>query len=385
MIKINSETPIRIFLLVVFCLFSAVIIYITPNHNKITMLFYLCILLFSVVLATIYSQYRDNIVGKIALVLLIILLSFFFGWRDMSGIDDEHYKFYFENLNSRGLNVEFGYYWINKFFRFFTNDYHVVQCFFTSLTVIFFVLAFKKNIEYSSFSLAILVLFCFILFQILASALVRIIFALSIVFYNVDCLWKNKPLRYIIGVIIASAFHISALVMLILLPFAFTKREMKNNFNIYIAIYLLVSPVLIYLIAIFGPQWIERYQQYSTMSIKTTPGFFLYLFYLFIVLFYYKKIPSKYKKIYFICVIALYLVMVIKIVGVFGRLQSHFVPLAILCITLLYKQNTSEVFKLWFGGFVIIISLTYLYFNYLDVGLQTYAYVFPYKNIFFSI
>ena len=223
-----------------------------------TILFLSTLLTFKleVIKPNIYDPYATSITNGSKGLLLINLFIFMSitGFRDMIGGSDVYiYGVYFEKVPSlidwissgkidvKVLNYfEKGYLLYNSFIKIFISDKHY---FFLITAIVSYLLIYKTIIKYNN---AILIFFMFISkFLLVGFSYNRQLLALCVVWFVIDYLYRGKILYYCLGIIIASSFHVSALVMFPLIFFRTIKFSKLTITLLFVASFLLgVTPLI---------------------------------------------------------------------------------------------------------------------------------------------
>lgn len=168
-------------------------------------------------------------------VILILLLGYYAGIGSPIAEDHEGYATWYMNFTIRDLTspfqifsgagiVEYGYVLLNVVAKGLnlgeTGFFFLVSVFINALLVNFI---YKHRYPV----LSLLFLFSFD-YCIQEANLVRQMIALAIMLNYIDCLKARNVKKYIIGVLIASLFHLSALLFLIFIPICFMDLTKKH-------------------------------------------------------------------------------------------------------------------------------------------------------------
>lgn len=201
-------------------------------------------------------------------------------------------------FTGRNFSMEIGYRSINKILGLLNIDFFGFQIIY-SLFIFFilfqFVVKYSKNISFS--------IFFFVTFRVFFFSMtgIRQMIAISIVLYSIKYIENKKPVKYIMSVILASLFHVSAIisVFLYLLPFKRFKLNFISLLKISI-ISLVVSIGTGYFIDIF----ISIFPKYNVYlyRMETYDGIFVYIqtgviLSLFLVGLVFNRKTSQYKRL----------------------------------------------------------------------------------------
>ena len=234
--------------------------------NISTPIFYL--LNFIISISCIIISYKSKN-GKFLYWLGFIMLGLILSCRDQMGIDDHVYKNIFENAYGLNLSQYFltsgtekGYLTINWLLFHLTNgNYTTAQFFISTFSLLIWAIAIKHNSEdFISASLMFLFLWTHFYFFVLSAGLVRFFIALPIVFFSLKYIYKKNLKKFLLCILIAAMFHLSALMMLILLPFLLWEKFFFKHWLVYI---MIISIVVIgvfmfvasYLVPILGVRY----------------------------------------------------------------------------------------------------------------------------------
>ena len=182
--------------------------------------------------------------AKIYFVISAILVALFSGLRYNTGADWGAYEPIFYQMPKLGnvINWEVGFYWVSLIFYYVFGNYYVLQ-FAVSAFLVYSVARFLwKYTDYPIFSL----LLFFVMFTInnmLLMALVRQSIAVAIILFGYKYIINKSLGKYIIIVVLACMFHISAIAAL---PMYFITRKIPNI--------ILIASILFFQIFYFMPE-----------------------------------------------------------------------------------------------------------------------------------
>lgn len=195
------------------------------------MLVYILLLAF-IILGNFFFEKRKN-GEKIYLILTFLILTLISGLRNYTvGVDTVVYVNFFENLknisfqNLNLLRYEYGFSLFCKVISIITDDYHVFL-FLVSAFINFSVVHFINNNSRNKFLSLLMFVLCNYYFSYMN--IMRQALAISIVLFSLEFLKKNKLLQFTILVILASQFHFSAIICLVLIflnKFEFSRRHL---------------------------------------------------------------------------------------------------------------------------------------------------------------
>ena len=340
---------------------------------------YMKMLFFSIVMAKISSNFKNEKISFLFLILTVFFMSFMYAFRDNSGIDDVIYRnFFYEARNfdfigyMKNSHLEIGYTILNYLIYVISNGkYEVAQIIFSIFPVYLIEYTLWKKRKYINFSVSTLLVFMTLLYFVMSAALVRIFISVSIVIYAYRYIIENNPKKYIFSIILASTFHISSLFMLILLLLLVKKEYYYKNIKSFSFIILVFVPLLFVAICKFVvPLMSQRYSGYTldNNEARSILSFIDRLPFLFIGLFFYKNICDEYsflEREYKLNMVLILLSISVNIAGVWTSLgrcvyytNCGIIMLMPMILTAKNKKeyNTDEVVSL-----LCIITLFFIY------------------------
>ncbi|WP_288153306.1 EpsG family protein [Phocaeicola sartorii] len=182
-------------------------------------------ILFCFVFFIAYIRYIE--ISK-ALLFNFIILALFIGLRDQVGADWPGYKLAFDQKYEY---FEIGYTLVAKFFRHLGCSFNWFLMFMSFITVAPIFLFFRKYQD----SICIIPSFFVISFMglIAISSIIRQAFAMSVFLYSWIYLEKKDLTRYALCIILASLFHKSALILILLYPIGYLTLKNKMYWYLY--------------------------------------------------------------------------------------------------------------------------------------------------------
>jgi hypothetical protein len=145
------------------------------------------------------------------LPLLLIILILFIGLRYNTGDDFNTYVELFEGSLANATSYEVGYLLLNKIFRFFCRNYYIMQF---SITFFVCTIVYIFISKYSRYRLISLFIFVSQFGSHFLMATVRQSLAVAIVVLSIKFIFNKKPLSFLLMVLLASTFHVSAIAAL---------------------------------------------------------------------------------------------------------------------------------------------------------------------------
>jgi len=171
---------------------------------------------------------------------LTVILILFVGLRFHTGADWFIYHQIFDaslsSQNNNPHNTEYGYLLLNKLFKYVFDNYYVMQF---AVTMFVGISTYRLYKRYSEYPIVSLSLFVWMLFYTILMAQVRQSIALAIIIFATPYIFDRKPLRFLIAIIAASFFHISAVVAI---PLYF----LYKNYGKTVPVILMLSAQIFY-------------------------------------------------------------------------------------------------------------------------------------------
>ena len=175
------------------------------------MIIYLFLLVSIAIPAFLFNNRKLTTEKYIYIVVYIMLATSAASFRDMIGGHDIYiYKSYFDSVGEFGnyYNYELGYYYSNLLLS--SLDFEFSTFVFVSSTLIL-ISTFSMVSIYSRLSfLALLILFA--KFYLMSYVYIRQGIAMGVAWYSLVYLFKDERLKYISILVLASFFHLSALI-----------------------------------------------------------------------------------------------------------------------------------------------------------------------------
>ncbi len=357
---------------------------------------YMIFMFMSVVLAKISSLHNNLLISKLFLILSIICMSFLLCFRKQSGIDDIVYKGLFEKASNMNFfdylnssDIEFGYKIINYLINRLTGNYNVCQFFFSFVPIAIIEIKLWQKREYIDFSFALLYVYMTLYYFIISAGLVRIFFAVSIVFYGLDFIVNNNKKKYILCVIIASLFHRSALFMLLLLILLINDEYFYKRVKLFSCLVFVLVPLILFFVSKYiAPLLGERYSSYSQMESVGNASLLSFadkLPFLILGIFYYntmKKEQYENFKEYQLSLILIILTISINIASIWtdlGRLVYYTNTGIILMMSLII--NNKKI-KSNFDGMILTMVMTIIPYFYLMHTIFKNQYLWDYLKLY---
>ncbi len=299
----------------------------------------------------------DTKLKKFLYLLSFTIMLVFLGFRNYGiGIDDYSYRNIFLNVKEYGLinfflqsTIEPGFLLLNYIVAIFSDNFSYI-IFISSLIILIFmyktIYYFRENISlfFSVFIFGTMFLpYCF--------GIIRLSIAFSICFYSLIFFLNKDRKKFNILVLLASSFHYSALVFLILniiINKDITKKFILRRFYFFI---ILIIPIAIIFISKLGvPLLGVRYSNYVIKGfLSISLGDFDKLPIILLLIIFYKYICNAYQNPKIL--IVLYSISIIISIYAsminFGRVQWYFNILICLIVPMLIKGIKKSKTRYW--------------------------------------
>ncbi len=300
-----------------------------------------------------------------------------------------YYEYYNENLSgSVKTDMELLFQLVNIISARVFNSYSAVLALSSLVTYLFVIMGLERVLKGNALGLGMYIFYCFYFSASLNT--VRQLIALSVAFYASVMLFESKYRHFLIFTVLASLFHTSALVSLLLLPIKIgSLREDLSK---------ILSVILATLTGIFGifgrevfeilPYFIRsRYEKY----LRPDGGGIITLEYLFDILpvflitalpiFLYALLSRKSRKYDFFCFVGLSCLPVLVLgynFAYFQRLVYYFDSAQLVCAPIACQGAREKRLKRVLSvSCVALYSLYFLYSSYYRGSNE----IFPYRWI----
>lgn len=200
-------------------------------------MYYLTIyfLILGLVFYKVFNSKKNS--PKISLFVITIVLILFAGLRNQVGTDwNAYYNFYIYGAE----RLEIGYSFINNLFRSLSLPYNFFLIVLNTISLIFIFLFLKRN---SYIPLVGILLFYSDLFLYYNFSGIRQAIAISITCFSINFAIDKKFIKFLISVLFASSFHITAIVFLIV--FFISKEKLSLKVLIIFSLSLMIGLVFL--------------------------------------------------------------------------------------------------------------------------------------------
>lgn len=366
-----------------------------PEENRPTFLFYMGTLLLSMTFIYLSEvkekKYNRFILFWIGIAILAIPMAF----RLPIAVDDDNYIRLFNKASDRGFlaylrvsDQEKGFLslmWIN--YKLFNGNYNYFIVVLTYLTFIFWGIAFRQNVKLNGSGMYMaLFLWSHFYFFVLNSGLIRLFLAVPMVMIGVQYIWKDNWKKFVLWVVLASLFHLSALVMLLFLVFYYKRNYFYKHWIEFVFITMFLVIVGLILMALFVvPLLGRRYEGYGEIdTLSFSAGSFTSLPIWIACYYYYQSltnVSALYKKRYIIGMILLSLSIVFPIASTMvhvGRIIFYAYLGMLIVVSGIFQIKTRNSLDLLLKCLLVIYPLVYVMAtNFLN---KNKTQLFPYQT-----
>lgn len=358
-----------------------------------SILFYGLVTIIATLLAFLSEEFGDNFnkgeLNNFFYNLLIIWLVFIMGFRSVGvGVDDYSYLRTFNNISNSSFTEFYGtyhteplYYFLNKIISLFTKDFQWVLIV-SSIITIFGVLDLLKY--YSRLINFPLAVFIFVLTQYFYYfGIIRLGIAVGIISLAIKYIDLGNKKRYFWFVILASLFHYSALIaMLLLLYNKQYKHKIRQLFFVIPVGFLMVR---IFLYPLIGDGKYSGYVESSELSLNISGV--INLLPLIIIAIVYGKLlkdkSEKYELVLYLFLIRIFIEIFSPLMGI-ARTFWYFNISQVLIFSSVEKISKFKENKITIVLIAVIISIVYSNAAYFGDSHRA-NYLLPYRNVFFEI
>ena len=333
---------------------------------------------------------------KHGLIISFILIFLFLALRYNYGSDYGTYFYFFKEVATNNIysvyrdsRLEVGWIILNFIFKpiGFFGMIAALACF---NSVIYY--RFIKKFVYPKYYwFAVYIYTLTPAFLLVHSTAMRQSIAISIFLFSLDFLLKKHAIRYLLCICLASLFHYSAIILLLLYPlFAinFKVNTISNVFAFFffVLMYLFGNSVLPY-INIFITTYFTQYDKFQVSSdIKTGLGV-LYSFISLLIVMNTKTFQDKDNKIIFSIAILSFILIPLNllIIGT-GRVNMYLTPVTIIVYPTLLLSLKKPIYKYLFVFFTLFVT-AYLFSQFFDsdnwtVSFKTYQTIFSPSTLY---
>lgn len=319
------------------------------------MALYLICLLFPLLLS-MFNRFRTNSLFVVLLFFLLFILS---SYRTV-GTDVPAYKTYFDSINFYSLDYslyEKGYFLLNKIVRLFTDNFQYVLIFSSIITLFPIFFTIKK---YSINPALSIFYFVSLYFYFNSFNLIRQYIVVSWLFFSIRFIIEKKLLPFLLIVLCASFFHITALFFI---PFYWIVRLRFSSFSYLLMssislVFVFITPFLIRIISRVFPKF--NYYEYYELQGASANFTILLTGITFMIGYFLRKNIKNGKNEYNIYLNFIFFAFCLALLSInnimFFRLASYLYIFIILFLPILLFELNSRIKPLaYFSSSIILI------------------------------
>lgn len=309
-----------------------------------------------------------------------LIMVFVTGTRYNVGVDYFYTYVPIFNKILSGLNVdvEYGYYLLNKLVILFTDNY---MWLFVVCSVIFFFFIYKYIFRDSPYPYLSIFLFITSTYFFVYMNAMRQMLAISIFLFSLKYIYTDEKIKYFISILFASMFHTS---ILICLPLIFMNRiniDLKKGCFLLAISFFLKKPLAILVNFTMNFLGYQNYmgsifdnRDFSFLLLIINIGIFIFCS------FFEKKFDIKYTVNYNLHFLSIFTIVLYDILPLAQRIRWIFnICLIVLIPISISTIKNSNVRKI----FISLIVVCYLFYFIYTISIQNYNGVLPYQNILF--
>lgn len=330
------------------------------------------IISFFLLFLTELSNKKNKRMEKIIIVGITMILGLYYR---TTASDWVAYRLLYENvlpklslnsiLNSKMIfNMDRGFVLLSYFFYKLTVGYNIFQALIIG-SCTFFLLYFIKD-RTSNFYIAIIFLLSNFFNLYVSEPILRQLIAITIIVYGVYYIENKKFFKYIITVLIATQFHLSAIICICFYFLNYIKIDLKRSIFIFILGFLLFLNIefLFKGVTVVFPS-LSHYYSYIKYNSEINKSFFNYIRIIFLISMYIICLNNKKNKInnVYIGITLGYLILLFNKDKFFllGRLDGYFlIPVSIYFSNIDMKK---KFLKIIFNIFNILLLCHFLNLN----------------------
>lgn len=317
------------------------------------------------------------------------ILIFVMGFRANSvGVDDLSYLRGYNYANSVSWvqyystqTTEVGFYLLYRLVYLIFNDFQWLIIITSAITVYLF----YKAIEYESENISLaLTVFLFSTTQYFYYfGIIRMGLAVAIVAFAFRYLHQNNKKKFVLMVLIAEAFHYSAIFSLV---FLFINLNFKEKLRSSILKIILVIPIAFLSVRLFLYPLItaSRYQGYIESSEIISFSFLTSIPFFLLFIFNYSKLKahSHYRFYFVLFIIKLVAEIFAPIIGI-GRMVWYVNLCLCFLLPAIIRVNKDKSIKFFILSITVLYCVIYSYYAYFGESHRG-TFMIPYRNIFFD-
>lgn len=335
-----------------------------------------------------YNNFKYGIEISFFLIFLFLAFRYNFG-NDYK----EYYTVFYDITNNININLQFETYgqviepgWIILCWLFKPFGFYSLIVFHSFLYCIIYYYFFKKYVPKNLYWLSIFIFIFDPTFLLIQLSALRQALAAIIIIYSYQYIYRKKIVLFILFLVSASLFHISALFFLPAYLLSFIKLRINNITNIFIFFSFLVliffGKLLGSPLSTFISNYFERYDSYKLVEGQIGTGFGLaYHSLLLLLTLHFSKFQKKETAFLFNLSIVNFFILPFSIViSITSRLIYYFQPALLVSFPVIINNIKIKPLKTLLIITIIAYSLR-SYYSFLNNDVWQAAYL-DYRTIF---
>jgi hypothetical protein len=293
----------------------------------------------------------------------LLTIFIFLALRYDFGNDYMSYFEIFKDINSyKTLNlnliavkgVEIGWIYLNRFFGLFgEHGFFLMIAFLAAVTCYILYRFIKKYVPPKYYWFAVFIYVFDPYHMLVLSSAMRQQVAVIIFLRATDFIVDNKPLKYIIAIIVASLFHTSAIILLILVVFCFINSPITPKVSIITAFILFLLYAIPSSFFAHVETLVMKYVPFYETYLSDDPygkiglGWALTMFIYGVILFYIVNDKSKLNnKLFYLGISAMIFSSLGMIVPLASRYSYYFLALGLVVYPFVFLKIKNPIFRL---------------------------------------
>lgn len=349
-----------------------------------TYVLYYFVILSSSVISYFSGLFKSNRLAKWMLISALIIPALIAGFRYNVGVDYENYVNLYHNITQRYygmtdaiLNSRFepGWIVINYIVKYIFNDVQYVFVISAFLTWLFAFKAIYDNRIRISVGVAVLILLC-TLYGV-SFNIVRQVLAASVIMLAIKPMIDRKPLKFILTVLFASTFHLTAIIFL---PayWVINSRFRYGNFLKRITMPLLFLGLVIFVQPVFSTLTsFELFSTYSRYNLNFS-GFYirdvlLRIPIIILMLISARKLKAQdnpMHKLIVLFIMGTILTTLASYAPYINRISMFFDVTQVFIVSAIIKAQTDKYVKLLYTYIIFIYYIAYFSYLFIFLGLH---------------
>ena len=322
------------------------------------------------------GKWKHGLKFSLFTIFIFLALRYDFG-NDYMG-----YFEFFEDIDSyKTLNLnlitvkgtEFGWLYLNRFFGLFgEHGFFLMVAFLAGVTCYILYRFIKKYVPPKYYWFAIFMYVFDPSYMLVLSSAMRQQVAGIIFLYATDFIVDNKPLKYIIAIIVASLFHTSVIILLIFVVFCVINSPIKPKVSLITAFILFLLYAIPSSFFASVEALVMKYTPFYEVYLYEEPydkiglGWALTMFIYGVILFYIVNDKSKLNnKLFYLGISAMIFSSLGTVVPLASRYSLYFLALGLVVYPIVFIKIKNPIFRLCVMSSIIIL-VVYGFFSFFN-------------------